>query len=302
MKSYIERAIELAKSRQKHAETSRRPSVQVVEGDAPAVEPRKRRSGVAAVSTNGHDTDRPRLPAIDLAKAPAIVTDGSWLRQNRILVDSDPRQQAEGAYRMLRTRVMRQMRTNGWRRLGITAARPGEGKTVTAINLALAIAAERTQPVVLVDLDLRRPRISRYLGIGGNQAVSLADYLEGRTTSLDQLIVTLAEQGLHCILSTRSVDRSSDLLASPQGQAFLSDLADRLPDAFLIFDLPPLLSTDDPLVVAPTLDATLLVVAEGVAPREDVAGAARLLAEFNMLGAVLNKSVERSDKGYYNYY
>jgi Mrp family chromosome partitioning ATPase len=144
--------------------------------------------------------------------------------------------------------------------------------------------------------------VSRYFGIGDNQAVSLADYLEGRTNSLDQLIVTLAEQGLHCILSTRSVDRSSDLLASPQGQAFLSELAARLPDAFLIFDLPPLLSTDDPLVVAPMLDATLLVVAEGVSPREDIADAAKLLTEFNMLGAVLNKSVERSDKGYYNYY
>ncbi len=302
MKSYIERAIELAKSRQKHADSSRRTSVQVVEGDAPATESRKRRPAAVPVASNGNGTTGSHLPAIDLSKAPTIVTDGSWLRQNRILVESDPRQQAEGAYRMLRTRVMRQMRTNGWRRLGITAARPGEGKTVTAINLALAIAAERAQPVVLVDLDLRRPRVSRYIGIGDNQAVSLSDYLEGRTTSLDELIVTLAEQGLHCILSTRSVERSSDLLASPQGQAFLSDLANRLPDAFLIFDLPPLLSTDDPLVVAPMLDATLLVVAEGVSPREDVAGAAKLLGEFNMLGAVLNKSVERSEKGYYNYY
>jgi len=303
MKSYIERAIELAKSRQKHAESSRRPSVQVVESEAPASEPRKRRAAAVTGASNGHGAAAASLlPAIDVSKAPTIVTDGSWLRQNRILVESDPRQPAEGAYRMLRTRVMRQMRTNGWRRLGVTAARPGEGKTVTAINLALAIAAERMQPVVLVDLDLRRPRVSRYFGIGDNQAVSLADYLEGRTRSLDQLIVTLAEQGLHCILSTRSVDRSSDLLASPQGQAFLTDLADRLPDAFLIFDLPPVLSTDDPLVVAPLLDATLLVVAEGVSPREDVASAAKLLAEFNLLGAVLNKSVERSDKGYYNYY
>jgi protein-tyrosine kinase len=305
MKSYIERAIELAKSRQQDAQSTRRPKAQVVETEAsaPASEPRQRRPAAPpAAASNGHGLGGSGQPAIDLSKAPTIVTDGSWLRQNRILVESDPRQPAEGAYRMLRTRVMRQMRTQGWRRLGITAARPGEGKTVTAINLALAIAAERTEPVVLVDLDLRRPRVARYFGIGDNQAVSLADYLEGRTNSLDQLIVTLAEQGLHCILSTRSVDRSSDLLASPQGQSFLSDLADRLPGAFLIFDLPPLLSTDDPLVVAPMLDATLLVVAEGVSPREDIADAAKLLSEFNMLGAVLNKSVERSDKGYYNYY
>lgn len=202
---------------------------------------------------------------------------------------------------MLRTRVMRQMRMHGWRRLGITAAGPSEGKTLTAINLAVAIAAERAQPVVLVDLDLRRPRIHRYLGIGENQLTSVSDYLEGRTSSLDQLLISLNEQGLHCILSARPIERSSDLLASPQGQAFLGDLANRLPDALLIFDLPPLLSTDDPLVVAPMLDAFLLVVAEKGAPRADIANAAKLLAEFNLLGTVLNKSVERSDQGYYDY-
>ncbi len=301
MKSYIERAIELAKSRQKHADSSHRASVQVVETAAAAGEPRKRRPESRPLPSNGHGAGGGHSPAVDLAKSPTIVTDGSWLRQNHILAESDPHQPAEGAYRMLRTRVMRQMRTQGWRRLGITAARPGEGKTVTAINLALTIAAERAQPVVLVDLDLRRPRISRYLGIGDHQVTSLSDYLESRTNSLDQLIVTLAEQGLHCILNTRPVDRSSDLLASPRGQAFLGALADRLPDALLIFDLPPMLSTDDPLVVAPMLDAMLLVVAEGDSPRADVAGAARLLAEFNLLGVVLNKSVERGDKGYYNY-
>ncbi len=82
----------------------------------------------------------------------------------------------------------------------------------------------------------------------------------------------------------------------------MSDLADRLPGAILIFDLPPLLSTDDPLVVAPMLDALLLVVSENGAPRTDIANAAKLLAEFNLLGTVLNKSVERSDQGYYAYY
>ena len=202
---------------------------------------------------------------------------------------------------MLRTRVLRQMRMNGWRRLGITAAVPGEGKTLTAINLAVAIAAEHVQPVVLIDLDLRRPRVYQYLGIDKSQFANAGDYLEGRTSSLDQLVVTLSEQDLSCILSARPIERSSDLLASPQGQAFLNDLSDRLPDALLIFDLPPLLSTDDPLVVAPMLDALLLVVAENGATRSDVASAAKLLAEFNLLGTVLNKSVERSDPGYYNY-
>ena len=302
MKSYIERAIELAKSQRKHAEPLQPPGETQLEPKGRDQASHRPNRAIAPAQTNGHPVRRSHLPPIDLARAPVIVTDAGHLRKNRILVESDPRQPAENAYRMLRTRVMRQMRTNGWRRLGITAAGPDEGKTLTAINLAVAIAAERTEPVVLVDLDLRRPRIHHYLGIEERQFASAIDFLEGRTNSLDALPVTLSEQGLSCILSARPIERSSDLLASPQGQAFLNDLADRLPGAVLIFDLPPLLSTDDPLVVAPMLDALLLVVSEKGAPRTDIASAAKLLAEFNLLGTVLNRSVERNDAGYYAYY
>ena len=69
----------------------------------------------------------------------------------------------------------------------------------------------------------------------------------------------------------------------------------------MIFDLPPLLSTDDPLVVAPTLDALLLVVAEKGSARNDISSAARLLTEFNVIGVVLNKSAERGEPSYYTY-
>lgn len=301
MKSFIERAIELAKSQRKNVERSQKSSGEQFETGVRVNEKHRRRHAIAPSSANGHPASASHLPPIDLARAPTVVTDGGLLRDNRILVESDTRQPAENAYRMLRTRVMRQMRTNGWHRLGITAARPNEGKTLTAINLAVAIAAERAQPVVLVDLDLRRPTIHRYLGIAESQFANLSDYLEGRTNSLDQLLISLSEQGLSCILSGRPIERSSDLLASPQGQAFLSDLAYRLPEALLIFDLPPLLSTDDPLVVAPMLDALLLVVAENSSPRDDISSAAKLLADFNLLGVVLNKSVERSEPGYYTY-
>jgi Mrp family chromosome partitioning ATPase len=300
VKSFIERAIEMAKLQRQEAERSERAA-----GGQAEIDPdkrRRRRPAVAPVQADGHPVVvASHLQPIDLAKAPQIVTDATVLRHNRVLVESHLRQPAENAYRMLRTRVARQMRTNGWRKLGLTAAMPNEGKTLTAINLAVTTAAERVQPVVLIDLDLRRPRIHRYFGIGDRQFTSASDYLEGRTNSLDQLVVSLPELGLHCVLGAQPIERPSDLLASPRGQAFLHDLAARLPNALLIFDLPPLLSTDDPLVVAPMLDALLLIVAEKVAPRDDIASAAKLLAEFNLLGVVLNKSLERSERGYYDY-
>lgn len=297
MKSYIERAIDLAKS-QRRAEESRKPAESAAV-HAPR-EPRSRRSPQPAPPAQlEHATIG--APAIDLMRAPVIAVESGVLRQNRVLVESDSRNPAEFAYRMLRTRVMRQMRTNGWTRLGITAPRASEGKTLTAINLAIAIAAERVQPVVLVDLDLRRPRIHRYLGVPDDRFTDVSDYLEGRTSSIEELFVALGDHSLNAILGGRPIDRSSDLLASPHGQSFLSDLSRRLPGALLIFDLPPLLSTDDPLVVAPMIDAILLVIAEHGTARDDVASAAELLSEFNVLGAVLNKSAERGDQSYYAY-
>jgi Mrp family chromosome partitioning ATPase len=301
MKSYIERAIEMARAQRKHGEVGRQADEDARVGAKPDPQRTRRRHAIAAPSTDGAAAATSRLPPIDLTRAPPLVTDAVHLQQNRVLVEGATSLPAGNAYRMLRTRVLRQMRNNNWRRLGVTAARPGEGKTVTAINLALAIAAERTQPVVLVDLDLRRPRVNRYLGIPDSRFTSIADYLEGRTNSIDQLVCTLAEQNLHCVFSANPVEHSSDLLASPQGQAFLGDLAERLPGAMLIFDLPPLLSTDDPQVAAPMLDAMLLVVAEGGSPREEIASAAKMLGEFNLLGVVLNKSVERGEQGYYDY-
>lgn len=248
----------------------------------------------------------PPAPAVhetpfDFSTVRVIATDPTVLRNNRVLIESSARQPAEGAYRMLRTRVMRAMRGRGWRRLGITAAGANEGKTLTALNLAISMAAQRTQPVVLVDLDLRRPKINQYLGIPGDQFAGLSDYLSGEADAIEDLLVSPGIEGLHCILGSRSVDRSSDLLASPRGKAFMTGLAHTLPGAMLVFDLPPLLATDDPLVVAPMIDGLLFVVADRISLRSEVASAAKLLQEFNVVGTVLNRSSEPVKAGYYDY-
>lgn len=295
--SFIEKAIELAKLQQRRPADARRARAEHGADEGRADDDYRPRAPAVPLPA----VPAGQFPAIDLAQVKTIAIDSNVLRENRVLVDGGSRQPAEDAYRMLRTRVMRQMRKNGWLRLGVTAAGANEGKTLTAINLAVSIAAERVQPVVLVDLDLRRPRIYRYLGIAEDQFVDFTDYLEGRANSFDELLVSLGDQGLSCILSARPVDRSSDLLASPRGQAFFNDLRQKLPGALVIFDLPPLLLTDDPLVVAPMLDALLLVVAERGCARNDFSSAAKLLAEFNVIGTVLNKSVERGDQSYYAY-
>lgn len=214
---------------------------------------------------------------------------GNHLLQN----DAENRHPARSAYRMLRTRLMRNMRSNNWRILGVSSIGKGEGKTFTSINLAISIAAELGQEAVLVDLDLQRPSVNQYLGADPADFTSLRTYLEDDSKDIADLLVCPGIERLGCMLSHDPFERSSDVLASPRGKQLFTELRERIFEkTVIIVDLPPLLATDDALAVAPMLDALLLVVAEGEAERADLADAKHMLEEFEVIGTVLNKSRE----------
>lgn len=235
---------------------------------------------------------------LSVANVRDVGIDEEMVRASKILThDDDARHPAEGAYRMLRTRVMRTMRSNGWQVLGVSSIGQNEGKSFTAINLAISIAAEIDQEAVLVDLDLRRPSVYEYLGVDAEEFMDLKEYLEDDTHYLEDLLVCPEVERLACILSAESLERPSDVLASPRGKMFFSELRERLaPSVVVVVDLPPLLAADDALAVAPMLDAFVLVVGEGQAERSDVADLQPLLEEFNHIGTVLNKSVEKDSR------
>jgi Mrp family chromosome partitioning ATPase len=235
--------------------------------------------------------------------APRVDVDAEVFRANRILTrQNDDIHPAESAYRMLRTRVMRTMRGNGWQILGVSSISPDEGKTFTAINLAISIAAEVDQEAILIDLDLHRPSVYEFLGIDPNDFNDLKDYIENDRQDLRDFLICPDIDRLGCIVSANALDRPSDVLASTRGKLFFQELRQRIaPEVVVVIDLPPLLSADDALAVAPMLDAFLLVVAEGSAERADLAEIRPFLHDFNHIGTVLNKSVERDTKrsGYY---
>lgn len=237
---------------------------------------------------------------LSIGSVPSVIIDLEAVKANRLLTQ-DAWHPAETAYRMLRTRLMHKMRANGWRIIGVSSIGQNEGKTFIAINLAISIAAEVGQEAVLVDLDLRRPSIHDYLGIDPRQFTSLSSYFEGTTDDLAGLLVRPAIDRLGCLLTATALERPSDVLAAPRGKRLFDELRSRLrPETAVIVDLPPLLAADDALAVAPMLDGLLLVVAEGEAKRSDIAEARQLLQEFNLVGTVLNKSVEKDTrKSYY---
>ena len=192
------------------------------------------------------------------------------------------------AYKMLRTQVVQQCRQKGWNVLGVTSTTPHAGKTLTAVNLSLALAMDLAHTVLLVDADMRRPRV--HLAFGMESCSGLTEYLFDEVP-LERLLVHPGIGRFVFLPGGRTITNSAEALASPRMKALVEELKHRYPDRLLVFDLPPLLSRADVLGFAPHIDALLLVVEEGSTGSTDVERAMTMLkGSVPVLGGILNKS------------
>jgi capsular exopolysaccharide synthesis family protein len=225
-----------------------------------------------------------------------VPLDAARLRANRIILTEEQDVIAD-AYKVLRTHVLQRMRTNGWKTLAVTSPMDGNGKTLTAINLAISLAQDVNQTVLLVDLDLRRPTLGRYLWESPTRGIS--DYLtEG--TELGDLLVHPGVERLTILPGNHSFTQSSEMLSSPRMIQLVQELKTRYENRLIVFDMPPLLTSDDVLAFLPHLDAVMLVIEDGRTTKDQLDQAYRLLGDKHILGTVLNKSAEASSAaGYY---
>lgn len=195
------------------------------------------------------------------------------------------------AYKMLRTQVVQQFRQQGWTALGVTSPTAHAGKTLTAVNLSLALALDLTHTVLLVDADLHRPRVHEAFGLTEGQG--LTEYLFD-DVPLRQLLVHPGVGRFVFLPGGRRIRNSAEALASPKMAALVQELKHRYPARLVVFDMPPILSRADVLGFAPHLDALLLVVEEGQTGASDVERAMGLLkGTVPILGGVLNKAGRR---------
>lgn len=200
------------------------------------------------------------------------------------------------AFKILRTRVLRRLDMNKWNSIAVSGMSVGEGKTMTAINLAMALAQDVNTWVFLVDLDLRRPQVAKYLGLSFEKGLS--DYLLGKA-ELEDVVYNLQSDRLGVIPNARAFQQSSEFLNSPRMSEFTAALDREMPRRIIIYDMPPLLASDDVLAFAPQFDSLLLVVSEGKSGRAMLRGAREVLSEMNLLGVALNRSKERNESAYY---
>ncbi|MGE0485909.1 MAG: CpsD/CapB family tyrosine-protein kinase [Gammaproteobacteria bacterium] len=218
-----------------------------------------------------------------------IATD--VLRRNRILMGdaSDP---ATTAYKILRTQVEQRLVAQQWNAIAVTSPGAGQGKTLTAVNLAVALAREVHRTVLLVDLDLRRPSVHSVFGLAVEKG--LVDFLLD-DVPLSSILVNPGIERLVLLPAGRAVADSSELLASPKMARLVEELKSRYPSRIIVFDLPPLLSADDALAFSPYVDTTLMVVEDGRTTRDELTRAVEMLGSVHLMGTVLNKSSEIQD-------
>lgn len=219
----------------------------------------------------------------------------SVLKGNHVIAGLGPGSVAD-AYGLLRTRVLQRMRQNSWNSVAITSPNAGDGKTLTAVNLAISLAREVNHSVLLVDLDLRRPSVHKYFGY--EPAKGLNDYVSN-DTPLNEILFNPSIERLVVLPNRKPIANSSEVLSSPRMIELVTELKTRYPERLVIFDLPPILATDDALAFSPYIDAVLLVVEEGKTKRDDLVRAGELLADVNMLGSVLNRAEQPGLGPYY---
>lgn len=211
----------------------------------------------------------------------------STLRERRILTAFDHGPYVD-AFKILRTQVTHRMRENGWNVLGVTSSGNHEGKTLTAVNLAISLAMDVTQTVLLVDTDLRKPAIDDVFGLDGCRG--LADYLLD-DIPIEELLVHPGIGRFVLLPGGRAIRNSAEALTSPKMIALMEELKHRYHSRMIVFDLPPLLHTSDVLAFSPYVDALLMVVEEGQTKADDFERALSLVKNATpVLGTVLNKS------------
>lgn len=256
---------------------------------APAADLPAGRAGLAAAEPAAPSVSR--LVELDLAK----------LAADNLLVPNLPRSGLADQFRVIKRPLLANVAGKGavpvrnGNLIMVTSALPGEGKSFTAINLALSIAAELDHTVMLVDADVARPSVLRKLNLP--PAPGLLDLLEGKAEMQDVLLRTNVDK-FTLLPSGQPHPKATELLASEAMRQLLADMASRYPDRIIIFDSPPLLLTTESRVLASHMGQVVMVVHAGKTLQADVQHALATIEVCPIRLMLLNQARASIGSGY----
>jgi capsular exopolysaccharide synthesis family protein len=204
-------------------------------------------------------------------------------------------------YQSLRLKLERLQQDRGVRVLAITSPGANEGKTVTSINLAAALARGPKARVLLVDADLRRPAVGRHLSMPETGEAGLAEAIADEASSLAAVVRHVrGPDGLSVVPAGSAPAEVHELLRSPKLDQLLQDARQHYD--FVVLDTPPLIPVCDAAVLSRVVDGTLVVVAAHETSRKQLGEALSLLDEAKTLGIVFNGDDRALTRGYDAYY
>jgi protein-tyrosine kinase len=268
----------------------------------------------AAALLRQQDANEPR-PSLAPTAEPALFAPGPQLTLDRgrlasfgIAIPSSARSRTVEEFRLVKRNLMAAWSQNdliGDRQSGriimITSARPGEGKTFTSINLALAFASERDVKALLVDVDTQHPGLPKIFGIPGEKGI--VDVLAGNL-ELSEVLIQTNLPNLMLLPAGRGGPHVPELLSSREMGALLVELMQRLSDRFIIIDTPPCMASSDAAALAPLVGQIVFVVEAHSTQQAEVEAALSMLSACPQISLLLNKSDTLASEhfGSYGYY
>jgi protein-tyrosine kinase len=229
-----------------------------------------------------------------------LPVEGLAITDPLVVTHNDPRSPVAEEFRKLKSRLLHlEQAGQGKRSLMITSSLGGEGKSVTTINLAITLAQEYDHTVLMVDADLRKPTLHRYLGVPA--APGLADCLMDGMDPAEGIIRTGLGK-LSFLPAGREVENPAELLASERMRQLVQQMRRRYPDRFLLIDTPPILPVAEARILSKLVDGVIFVVREGGVGMTDLQEALDGVQRDKVLGIVYNNVRPESLAGRYHYY
>ena len=266
-------------------------------------------SVVSSVASSAPPVDRVD-PALAWAALPPCQPDPARLVRHRIVAFASGAQAVP--FDMMRTKVIQQMRAHGWKRLAITSPTPACGKSTIALNLAFSLARQSETRTILAEIDLRRPTLGAILGLtrggktkGGGARIEgrpgFAEVLAGRADFAD--VALRHGEGLAFAVNDGPVHGPAELLHGSAVAPALAAIEARYAPDLMLFDMPPMLISDDVMAFLTHVDAVLLIAgAETTTIKQIDACERELAAQTNVMGVVLNKCNYMGPEPGYSYY
>jgi Mrp family chromosome partitioning ATPase len=222
----------------------------------------------------------------DYTETAVSPTNARKTSEERLVAD-DLRNPVADVYRVLRAQVLQRMKKLDISTIAVTGASHGDGATTTAANLAMSIALDVNQTVLLVDLNLREPAIHRKFGL--TPTMGIENYLHGECDIKDCL-VNPGMRRLVVLPACAPKGESAELISSPRMAHLVRELRNRYHDRIIIFDTPPLLDSGETLGFLPNVEGVLFVARSGHTTKTELDRAADHLRNYQVIGTLLNGS------------